>query len=129
MYSFLLTKKDFSPANLRVPELLSLACQRPVICTPTSVAMLNVLYLFFNNTRTHLKQSIDDLNSRNIQAAISELKIVDKLLRAHEQVIAKQITDLFAYHDLLSFKGVWSVIARRYRNMISLNFWYVSLSN
>jgi hypothetical protein len=49
------------------------------------LAMLNVLYSFFNNTRTHLKHSIDDLNSRNIQGAISELKIVDKLLRAHEQ--------------------------------------------
>jgi hypothetical protein len=47
--------------------------------------MLNVLYSFFNNTRTHLKHSLDDLNSRNIQGAISELKIVDKLLRAHEQ--------------------------------------------
>jgi len=38
-----------------------------------------------DNTRTHLKHSIDDLNSQNIQGAISELKIVDKLLRAREQ--------------------------------------------
>ena len=30
-------------------------------------------------------QEGSDLNSRNTQASISELKIVDKLLRAHEQ--------------------------------------------
>ena len=41
--------------------------------------------VLMDNTRTHLKHSIDDLNSRNIQGAISELKIVDKLLRAREQ--------------------------------------------
>jgi hypothetical protein len=39
----------------------------------------------FNNTRTHLKHSIDDLNSGNTQGAISELKIVDKSLGGHEQ--------------------------------------------
>ncbi|MFY9870770.1 MAG: hypothetical protein WAK17_13720 [Candidatus Nitrosopolaris sp.] len=32
-----------------------------------------------------MKRSFDDLNSGNAQGAISELKIVDKLLRAHEQ--------------------------------------------
>ncbi|MGB8938210.1 MAG: hypothetical protein WCC17_24215 [Candidatus Nitrosopolaris sp.] len=47
--------------------------------------MLNVVYPFFSNTRTHLKQSIDDLNSGNTQGAISELKIADKLLRGREQ--------------------------------------------
>ena len=51
--------------------------------------------LYFNNTRTDLKHSIDDLNSRNTQGAISELKIVDKLLRAREQgmlmILGRQI--------------------------------------
>jgi hypothetical protein len=49
------------------------------------LAMLDVVYPFFNNTRTHLKQSIHNLISGNTQGAISELKIVDKLLRGHEQ--------------------------------------------
>jgi len=49
------------------------------------LAMLDIMYPFLNNTRTHLKQSIDALNSGNTQRAISELKIVDKLLGAQEQ--------------------------------------------
>ena len=49
------------------------------------LAMLDVVYSFLNSTRTHLKQSITDINSGNIQGAISELKMVGQLLRGHEQ--------------------------------------------
>lgn len=49
------------------------------------LAMLDVVYSFFDYTRTDFKQSIVDINSGNIQQAISELKLVDKLLRGHEQ--------------------------------------------
>jgi hypothetical protein len=55
------------------------------------LAMLNVLYPFLNETRTHLDHAIDDLNclryniACDTDGAISELKIVDKLLKAHEQ--------------------------------------------
>ena|SRR5215469_14198731 len=36
-------------------------------CLSHQLSMPNVLYSFFNNTRTHLKYFIDDLNSRKEQ--------------------------------------------------------------
>jgi hypothetical protein len=52
------------------------------------LAMLDIVYPFLNNTRTHLKQSITDTKSGNIQGAISEVKMVNQLLRDHEQGMA-----------------------------------------
>ena len=53
--------------------------------------MLDVVYSFLNSTRAHLKQSITDINSGNIQGAISELKMVNQLLREHEQGMSMMV--------------------------------------
>jgi hypothetical protein len=39
----------------------------------------------FNSIESHLLTADENINGYNIQGAISELKIVDKLLRGHEQ--------------------------------------------
>ena len=49
------------------------------------LAMLDIVYSFLNSTRTHLKQSITDINSGDIQRAVSQLKMVNQLLRGNEQ--------------------------------------------
>ena len=53
--------------------------------------MIDFIDSIFNNTRTHLKQSIDDLKGGNKQAAISDLNAVGKLLRTHQQGILTMI--------------------------------------
>ena len=47
--------------------------------------MLDIVYSFLNIIRTHLKQSITDINSGDIQRAVSQLKMVNQLLRGNEQ--------------------------------------------
>ena len=54
---------------------------------PHQLSMIDFINSIFNNTRTHLKLSIDDLRDSNRQAAISELNTVGLLLKAHQQGI------------------------------------------
>jgi hypothetical protein len=49
------------------------------------LAMLDIVYAFLNSTRTHLKQSIADINSGDLQGAVSQLKIVNQSIRGNEQ--------------------------------------------
>jgi hypothetical protein len=50
--------------------------------------MIDFVNSLFNNTRTHLKQSINFLKAgggSNIDKAISELGIIDELIKRNEQ--------------------------------------------
>ena len=58
------------------------------------LSMIDFVNSLFNNTRTHLKQSISFLNiggSVNADKAISELSIIDGLIKRNEQGILKMI--------------------------------------
>jgi hypothetical protein len=66
--------------------------------------MIDFVNSLFNNTRTHLKQSISFLkigNSSNTDKAISELSIIDELIKRNEQGILMMICALL--HDPLGF--------------------------
>jgi hypothetical protein len=58
------------------------------------LSMIDFVNSLFNNTRTHLKQSISFLNiggSSNTDKAISELSIIDELIKRNEQGILMMI--------------------------------------
>ncbi|HEY7078271.1 MAG TPA: hypothetical protein VH500_01135, partial [Nitrososphaeraceae archaeon] len=55
------------------------------------LSMIDFISSLFNNTRTHLKESMDDIKSNNKQGAISELNIVEQLLNAHQRGILVMI--------------------------------------
>jgi hypothetical protein len=58
------------------------------------LSMIDFVNSLFNNTRTHLKQSISFLKiggSSNSDKAISELSIIDELIKGNEQGILMMI--------------------------------------
>ncbi len=75
------TQKALSDLNIANDQLYQHQC----------LSMIDFINSIFNNTRTHLIQSIDDLKSGDRKTAISELAIVGQLLSAHQQGILTMI--------------------------------------
>jgi hypothetical protein len=70
------TQKAISEVNMANDQLFA-----------HQLSMIDFISSLFNNTRTHLKQSMDDIKNSNRQGAISELNIVEQLLNAHQRGI------------------------------------------